>query len=462
MRNTARNRPWLVAVSVFAAYLTAFKGTFQFDDYNVIVDNESVHSFAAWASGAAQGIRPLLKLSYTLNWVSGWGLFGFHLFNVSIHAANSLLVYVLGRRLLGRLSVPDESREPAAFGAALLFALHPLQTEAVTYICGRSVSLMALFYFGSMLAYVHGVERGKRFFYWFLSPLLFLGALAVRETALTLPFALLLWELMPGQREGRRLFRNLAMHAAILGILAFVLLVHPGYRDLLGDSLATRGAGLNLLNQVTALAYLLSRFVFINRLNADPDLPLSTAGNPLLLSGAFVLIMLVIAGLVLLRKRPWLGFGMLWFFLHLVPTNSFVPRLDLANERHLYIAGWGLFMAVSAEVCLIGARNEFRFRAITSAVSLVLLVLGASTAMRNQVYWSEASFWEDAVTKGPDNARAHNNLGYAYFESGRRQDAAAEYREAIRLRPGYDRAEKNLRSLLVFESKQAPSGKDVR
>jgi hypothetical protein len=452
--NGSRVRSWLIVAAVFCVYASSFKGTFQFDDYNVIADNQAVHSFSAWASGLAQGIRPLLKLSYTLNWTSGWGLFGFHLFNIAVHAANSLLVFFLSRKLFSTFSLSETSRETAAFGAALLFAVHPALTEAVTYISGRSMSLMALFYFGSLLAYDRGIESGRKFLFFLLSPILFLAALAVRETAITLPFALLLWQLTVTPTRGKALFRNLTVHFALLGMIVVALLVHPGYRELLMYSLGTRAMGENLLSQITAMTYLLSRLVLVHRLSVDPGLPIASGWGPMIAVQALALLSLVVAGFVLFRKRPWLGFGLLWFFLHLLPTNSLLPRLDLANERHLYIASWGIFAAFSAEIALIAGRGAAFRRAITTAAVLVFLTLGAFTIMRNNVYESEVSFWEDAVRKVPDNARAHNNLGYAYFASGRRQEAAAEYREAIRLRPGYDRANENLRSLLALENQR--------
>jgi hypothetical protein len=452
--NGVRVRPWMIVAAVSCVYASSFKGTFQFDDYHVIVDNEAVHSFSAWAADLAHGIRPLLKLSYTMNWTSGWGLSGFHLFNIAVHAANSFLVFLLSRKLVSRFSLPESGREPAAFCAALLFAVHPALTEAVTYISGRSMSLMALFYFSSLLAYDRGIESGRKSLFFFLSPILFLAAVAVRETAITLPFALLLWQMTDAPARGKALFRNMAVHFVLLLMIVVALLVHPGYRALLMDSLGTRGMEVNLLSQVKAITYLLSRLVLVHRLSVDPDLPVASVWSPAIAVQAMVLLLLVIAGFVLFRKRPWIGFGLLWFFLHLLPTNSLLPRLDLANERHLYIASWGIFIALSVEIALVAGRGAAFRRAFTAAAVLMFLTLGTFTVMRNNVYLSEVSFWEDAVRKMPDNARAHNNLGYAYFESGRRQKAAAEYRKAIRLRPGYERANENLRSLLDLENRQ--------
>jgi Flp pilus assembly protein TadD len=84
-------------------------------------------------------------------------------------------------------------------------------------------------------------------------------------------------------------------------------------------------------------------------------------------------------------------------------------------------------------------------------------MLGCFTVMRNQVYRSEISLWEDTVRTSPDNARAHNNLGFAYFHAGRNAEAMAEYREALRLQPDYERAEENLAALAQEMADHAPS-----
>src|SRR5438067_7382063 len=168
----------LVAIAL-AAYLPSLLGPFHFDDYNVVVNYPTVHSWSTFFERASGGVRALLKASYVLNWTIDSDAFGFHLVNIALHAANTVLLYFIGRRL-----IPDNVRNYSLL-PALLFALHPMQTEAVTYISGRSSSLMATFYLGAILAYLRGAH-------WGWSCLLFALALATRETAVTLPAALLL------------------------------------------------------------------------------------------------------------------------------------------------------------------------------------------------------------------------------------------------------------------------------
>jgi hypothetical protein len=125
-------RSWLPALAAVLVYLPSFAGVFQFDDYNVIVNAQGVHSWHALL--ADPGVRPILKASYTLNWTLGPGEFGFHLVNCAVHALNSTLLYAIGSILCaGWFGLAESSRSRGiALAAALLFALHPAQTEAVT------------------------------------------------------------------------------------------------------------------------------------------------------------------------------------------------------------------------------------------------------------------------------------------------------------------------------------------
>lgn len=428
----------LLAGTVAVVYLNSFRGVFQFDDYNVIVDNGGVHAWGAFLAGLPRGIRPLLKLTYTLNWTSGLGLFGFHLVNVGLHAANAVMLFFLASRIGG----PSISRF-AALLPALLFAVHPVQTEAVTYISGRSVSLMAFFYLGSLLAYLGGRERRSRFLLYVASPILFLLAAASKEVALTLPFALILCEAARRERTGwKEALRAQAVHWGLLVALAVLFLAHAGYGRLLEACFDIRGAASNLLTQVHGIGYLLSCLAMPHALNIDPDLPVFTGWAPVLLPEALLLAALLAAGIFGLKKQSPAGFGLLWFFLHLVPTNSFIPRLDVANERQLYLASWGLFLAVAAGADLV---REKRGPRRTAAVAAVLVIaLGVLTVSRNTVYRSEVALWEDSARKSPGKARAWNNLGYAYQQAGRFRDAEAAYLRALRVDPGYALARGNL------------------
>ena len=418
---TVATKPALAVAAVAAvAYLPSLAGVFHFDDYNVIVNYPTVHSWQALFERAGGGVRPLLKASYTLNWTLGGG---FHLLNIALHALNALLLFLVGEHLF--------RDRRAALIAALLFALHPAATEAVTYISGRSSSLMAVFYLGALLAYLRGAH-------WSVSAFLFVLAVATRETAVTLPAALLLCELCRGERPGwREILRRQWAHWALLLAGGVFLLLNQRYFDLVAFGYGERSLADNLVTQVGGISYLVLRLGSLHGYNIDPALPTLTEWTPLLVFQATCLLALLGLGVLNLRRRPWVAFGVLWFFLQLAPTNSIVPRLDVANDRQLYLACWGLFLALCIQL-----------RHLPIFVFAGIAALFAATSIARQLdYRSEIVLWESSVALAPWNARGHNNLGYAYQLAGRTDEARREYETALFLNPAHGKARLNLHFL---------------
>jgi tetratricopeptide (TPR) repeat protein len=306
--------------------------------------------------------------------------------------------------------------------------MHPVQTESVTYISGRSTSLMAFFYLGSILVYI---SFKKKIWLYFVSPLLFVMAMLVKETAVTLPFALLLWE---------RNFKKQVVHWILLFFIVFAAIIHPNYGELLAYSFKTRSIWENLLSQINGVTYLISRLIAVWGLNIDPDLQSVSAWTPLLVVKLSLLLSCIFMGLI--KRKHWLGFGTLWFFLHLVPTNSIVPRLDIANERQLYLSIWGVSLILG-----IGAERLLCQKFFWAGIIAISILLGYFTIVRNEVYKSEIALWTDTVKKSPEKPRAYNNLGYAYMLDRRYDEAEMAYLKALKLKPDYGIARNNLTTL---------------
>jgi hypothetical protein len=220
--------PALPALAIALVWWPALTASFQFDDWNVIVNNSRVHSLAAWWQ-SMPGIRPLLKLTYALNASLALEPLGFRLVNVAIHALNATLVWWLLRERGLRAGLPALDAERAALLAALLFALHPVQTEAVTYISGRSSSLAACFCLLSVYCWV----RSEQSVVWLSAcAATFLAAVASKETALVLPLAFALYS---ADRPLRETLKRLAPIVALALITLIVALSLPTYRYLLGS-----------------------------------------------------------------------------------------------------------------------------------------------------------------------------------------------------------------------------------
>ncbi len=436
---------WIVA-AVGVVYANALGGPFQFDDWNVIVNNPAAHAFGAWWQNMP-GIRALLKATYVANWTSGLGAPGFHAVNVVLHAVNAGLAFAVIRRLLPRMGVAAAAAPQLAFWAAVLFALHPAQTEAVTYVSGRSVSLMAGFYLGAVLAYLE--ERRAA------SVALFVCALVAKENAWTLPVALLLIEALERPVRWRATLVRVAPFLAVLAFAGLASLLVPAYWRLLGSSLETRTLGANLLTQIHGQWYLVTRPLLALVLNIDPDLAVRTAWAPDLAARGAALLGLIAIGLWQWRARPWIGFGLLWFFVHLLATNSFLPRTDVANDRALYPALIGPAVIVAVAVWRFVPRTLS-----TLAIALLAVVLGASTVQRNRDYRSEVALWEATAASSPGKGRVWNNLGFARQQLGDFERARTAYERAIALDPGDYRAIVNLSALEAEVSQRARSGAD--
>jgi tetratricopeptide (TPR) repeat protein len=435
---------WLAAilVAVAIAYANALAAGFQFDDFNIIVDNPAVHSLAAWWADMP-GIRPLLKLSYTLNWLADPGPLGFHAVNVLLHLLNVALVWRLTAYLPVRAGWehgPERIR--ARVLATLLFALHPIQTESVTYISGRSMSLMAAFGLAGLLCWLEAPTRTRPRLWRGLALVLFAAALASKEVAVVLPLALLLLYLHDDQdrRSTLKLMRVVGLFLAALVTLLFWL----GYGYLLTTPMH-RGLAANLASEIHALFYLLGQLFQPHALNIDPDLPEYPGWALLPALEAAALIALLSYAWAARRRHPSLFFGLAWWLLLLLPTHSLIPRADLASERHFYLAALGLYWMIAVALASLPAlRPAPRWIGMVAGLALLGMLF---TTQRNADYRDEISLWRATATRSPHKARVWNNLGYAHALAGQTEPARAAFRETLRLDPKHARAARNLNAL---------------
>lgn len=429
---------WL-ALAVLACYFNAFSGDFQFDDYKVIVNNPRVHSWDEWLAGLGHGIRPLLKFIYTLDWTLGLGVAGFHLTNLLIHFANAYLVYRLAAEFVHH-QAQQEGLQHVPLFTALLFIAHPAHTEAVTYICGRSISLMTLFYLAALLAYVTGRTNNDKLRLHVAVPVLFVLALGAKETAVTFPLALLAWELRCGGNWKAALKPQWPSWAMLL-IGALFFLFNDSYLAQMERSAELNSLQGNIATQLLAFSYLMRQWALPLWLNIDPDLPLLHDDSGIALP---LLVFLAACALIVFfrRRRPWLSFALAWAVIHLVALYLFLPRVDIANDRQLYLASWPLLLALVIELALLLRVSVFK-----PSMAMLALTLAALTIARNQDYGSEIALWEDTVRKSPNKARVHNNLGYAYRLAHRNADARREFSAALKLDPHHIKAWNNLKRL---------------
>lgn len=443
---SARTATVVLIAATILAYVNSFGTAFQFDDRAAILQDPRLSGVSRFAGEIPGMIRPLLKLSFLADRrLYGKDPAGYHLLNLLLHCGSGLLLFGILREASKRQ--PSAAKSDAlAFFTALFFLLHPIQTEAVTYISGRPTGMAAFFCLFSLYLFLEAAQcepPRKRFAIYYAGALLsFMLALLSKETAVVLPALLLVWHFIfrPALPRARALY----LHAPFWAVLCLSLVAaawHPRYSFLAHASLETRPVYTNLITQVYAVAYALTLFVVPSRLNFDHDLPVfsSLTAWPVPICLALLAGMLIVAACAL-RRRPYLACGILWFFICLLPTNSVIPRFDILSERNLYLPSIGIFLAVAALLDaavakLSSARPALARTLIRSLCVLVGVALMLTTVIRNRVYSNQVTFWSDAVRKSPIKARTHNNLGYALYEAGELDAALREFRVALSLDP---------------------------
>jgi len=437
-RSTVRSlaAPALLVAATLATYVNTFRGDFQFDDAAAILENPHLESWRVFIEHLDHMVRPALYSTFLIDRsLYGDVAAGYHLLNLLLHLGCGLLIYRIAAH-----AAADE-RSPIPFWTALLFLIHPLNTETVTYISGRATGLMAFFYLLAFYCYIREAQVGAL--------ICLVLSFASKETAATFPVALLLWDGLVRQPDGAKLRAVMSRHWpfwAVVGIAGLWAVMNPRYHDLAQFSVTIRPLWDNLLSQVHAVSYVLILFFAPWKQNFDHDLPVfhSLFRWPLPFELAVMAGMAAMA-ILSARRFPLLAFGVGWFALQLVPTNSLLPRADLLSERNLYLASIGLFLTVAAVAVRAADRVAQPKLAAAGALVVALIVCGV-TYQRNALYQDELLLWADTVRKSPEKARPHNNLGYAYATRGEWERALEEFRIAVKLDPDYGLARDNLRN----------------
>ena len=350
----------VIALLILITYSNTFTASFHFDDDAAISENPGIKrvSWDAFNS-LLHTNRPVVNLSLMLNYaLSGMNVVGWHIFNTSVHIANSWFVYLLflwtftAPGLKRRFADQDASR--MAFFGAVLFAVHPIQTESVTYIISRTELLASFFYLGAFLFFIRGTRTGS-FGYYVAAFASSLFAMGSKEWAVTLPAMLLLYDyFFIAGGELKKLASRWMAHMLLM--LPWALIAYIYVTFIAGST----SAGFSISGQkgITPWTYLLTSFnvmwTYIRLLflpinqNLDYDYPVAKTllEFPTLLS--FLGHMAVVAVAWWLYKKKGLiivPFGIAWFYITLSPTQSFVPILDVIFEHRMYLPSIGIFLA---------------------------------------------------------------------------------------------------------------------
>jgi tetratricopeptide (TPR) repeat protein len=427
-------------------YLNSLHNPFVYDDWQTVVDNPSItHLFDIRRIVLYRATRPIVNFSYALD-RSIWGsqVAGFHVTNVILHVVNIVLFYALARRLAEdrQRRNPVRAGEPrvVAMAAALLFAVHPLMTEAVGYVSGRSELLCGMFFLAAFLSARRWMIGGRQID-WLLTVVLWMAALASKEIAAVFPFVAAAYgRLVLGGSAADRRRRVLRLHlplvtlaivAAVVRLGVFVLVEHPA-------------------NAIVHWKYALVelevtwRYVLLFMMPGSQAIFHEVAPIRSLLEPRawFALLTIAVIAASAWRVRnvvSLVSFGICWFLLLLIPSAVLV-MLDLGEpmvEHRVYVASCGLFLATGVAVARFGAvfeRPRHRRLVATLATAGVFSLCGA-TIVRNAVWSRPVTLWMEAVEGAPDHWRARLMLGEALQDEGRCREAITQYRLAISMRP---------------------------
>ena len=466
---TALGAAVLLAVNV-AVYSRSLSVPFIFDDLTSISENPNIQTlWPPWRSmspppqlGAAGG-RPLVGLTLAVNYALGrLDVRGYHAFNVLVHILAALALWgVVARALLAPRLRGRFGGRGAAYAVALLWSVHPLLTEPVTYVIQRTELLMGLFYLLTLYASQRAWDSARPARWDALAVACCALGMACKEVMVSAPVMVVLHDLLLRGDGWSALWpRRRRLYGGLAATWAVLIAILAGGAQVKG---ALGGA-----SPIPPLAYLwlqATGIVHYLRLCLWPH-PLRLAydwGPPGLLPGlpCAVVVLALIAGAVAARRsRPWLTFCACWFFLILAPTSSILPlSTEPLAERRMYLPS-----AAVVALVVLGLRSALVRRArpaertlpvpvAAAAVALAVAALGFLSWRRLGDYRTALAIWTDTALKAPRSPVAHNNLGMALALAGSVDDALGHFRQALALDPGRALSHYNVGFTLAHQGK---------
>jgi tetratricopeptide (TPR) repeat protein len=459
---------------ILITYSNTFQADWHLDDYQNVSQNPHVHKIenlslaTLWQSihsPVTQRIfRPVAMLSFALNFYIGSNhVFGYHVINLAIHLLTAFFLYLTVLNLFNTPNLKTKyinNSDFIALFAAVIWAIHPIQTQAITYIVQRMASMAAMFYIISLFCYVKArLETIKKYRWIFFigCGLCFLLGLGSKENAATLPIALGLIEVLFFQDLNDRRTRKICFAGLIGGAIiifvsgAFIFLNGSPASLLKSSSFRLFSPFERLMTEPRVVVFYLSQIFYpiISRYSIEHDIVVSTSLlSPWNTLPAIIFIFSLIGiGLSQMRERPILSFAILFFFLNHLIESSIVP-LELVFEHRNYLPSAFVFLPLAVAFKWLLDYYQDRSASIrfilVSFATILLILLGTGTYIRNRAWTTERALWEDAAEKAPGSTRPLHNLAWAYYERIGDYDMALHLYEAALERQVNNTAQKSL------------------
>ncbi len=470
-----------------ALYAPSLNAPFIFDDYDNIVHNADVQYPGQMAEKMRRvmagehlvferiyWVRPVTFFSFAFTYrISGLNPYGHRLFGLLFHAAAVLMLFLFTRKIF-RLMDPG-SGDALPIVLSLAFAVHPMNTDAVTFLSNRSDVIATFFYLAGLYLFLRWAEitnghesagAGIKMWMAALSLMSFFAALNTKEIAATFPLIVLLLDwIIVCKFDAKRLSARWRYHAASWGILACAVAFRAWYSHGVGY-LFPLTFGWTKLNYFYTELWVVSKYlrmlIFPSGQSMDHWItPIQSFFAPKAMLSLLFLLAVSAITLISFRKSryfPLMLFAALWFFITLTPTSSFLPINDAMVERRVYLPMWGFLVWA---ICLIGSAVNWDLgrapgRKTMALAAIYVLILCGLTLRRNALYADPLLLWKESAALYPDNYRAHFNAGnLLYGRDGNFTEAQEYYLRALAVNDDLFEPHMNLGVMLAREKKFA-------
>ena len=438
----------LIAIGAIL-YANTFSNEFVWDDDALIKENTYIKSWhhisdifskdLYYHKCGANYYRPTQSLSFMLDYHL-WRLkpFGYHLTNMILHILCACILFFL-------INTISNGNQKLSLITSLIFITHPVHTQAVTYISGRADPLAGLFFLLSIFLYIKSSRKRSTPIY-LCSIFSFILALLSKESALVLPFVLMLYDAIFNRSLRSAKYRYMHFFTVIIAYISlrlFFVSFRANHSLFIG---ADTNLYLRFLTSFKITESYLRMLFFPLDLHMDRSLPWadSILNRDILLSIILLTLLLVFTFRISKHSKIAL-FGTGWFLINLFPVSGIPPLKAVIAEHWMYLPSIGLFLAIT-ELCLkmLSNKSAFKQTAASSLFIIIITFFSITTINRNRDWKNPIIFYQKTLQYVPDSPRLHNNIGNVYMKSNQIQKAIYHYKKAIELKPDYAMAYNNL------------------
>ncbi len=452
---TILNQKWF-QVTVLALITIIFYGhtldvPFYLDDHTSVVQNAATRSLDLPSMWEHAPLRVVGTLSFAINYsIHKLEIGGYHITNILIHFLAGLAVLILCQGITRTPALQRWQKELyiswLPLVAALLFLIHPLQTQAITYIVQRYASLTGAFYLASMASYVWARISAKQTYrigLFAACGCFALLALFTKQNALTLPLTILAIEAILFQTKSKKLIiSTLVTVGILLGIwfICSMLLNYDPFSFATLDRLTKATGSISrsdyFINQMPLIWKYIALFFWPKGLHLDYWVPFHQNFTPLITTALIAHLLMLALAAALIRRLPLISFAIFFYYISHLVESGLIPIPDLFFEHRAYLPNLGLCL-LSAWLLTVVLPKYLNTKIFIGVTVALLLALGVTTWNRNNTWRNPLKFWEQCVKEDPENYRALGELGKYMILEQRYQEAYTFLDRSLKMQNKY-------------------------